>query len=105
MSIPIIGKNKEKAKKPISEIEFRNKILFVAGRMGCEMEIVQIFNKYDKLLRGCANDKERSHISKLGIMEIDNIFSVVGGLAVLFGKDAAGIKIGSDFAIERGKNA
>jgi len=71
--------NNEKCK---TEQATRKGILATARRMGCEIEIMQVFDKYDKLLRKCSNEEERKHISTMGIVEIYRVLGCVGGLTV-----------------------
>lgn len=46
-----------------SEQEMRAGILKAARTLNCEQEVLQIFNKYDSLLRNCTNPIERQAIS------------------------------------------
>jgi len=63
------------------EAKTRQKLLFDARRQGCEKEMRILFNKYDKLLRNCTNQKEREDIGKLGATEI---YLLLGGGGELY---------------------
>lgn len=58
--------------------------------LGCEKELLQIFDKYDRLLRNCRNDEERKHIGSLGVIEVhkllDNGDVGVGGSLTIDGE-------------------
>lgn len=62
-------------KKILSEAETRKSVLEVARFYGCEKEAIQIFDKYDKLLRGCTNDGERQAIALMGNEELHFLVS------------------------------
>ena len=64
-----------------TEQETRKNLLNHARMIGCEKEMQFIFNKYDNLLRNCTNEKERSDISKLGILEM---YRLLGGGGELY---------------------
>jgi hypothetical protein len=64
------------SQKVLPEQETRKRILAHARRAGCEQDIIILLNKYDRLLRNCSDDKERSDISKLGCVEI---YRLLGG--------------------------
>lgn len=64
------------------EKESRRRILRDARMLGCEKEASMIFDKYDKLLRNCTNDKERQDIGKMGVYEIFCLFGRGGELYV-----------------------
>lgn len=74
----MIKKNKIKV---LPEYETRVRILKFAREIGCEKEVKLTLEKYDKLLRNCANQKERDDISKLGIYEI---YRLLGGGGELY---------------------
>lgn len=57
----------------VDESEFRKKLLFTAREMGCEKEILQVFDKYDLLLRNCTNAQEAKAIAHMGVMEVSYI--------------------------------
>lgn len=63
------------AKKVLSEYETRKNILEAARHFGCEGDVIEIFNKYDSLLKNCTNAKERHAISLMGNMEIHRLMS------------------------------
>jgi hypothetical protein len=65
----------------LKEQETRKRLLKHAKLLGCEGDMKLIFEKYDKLLRNCTNDKERADISKLGAYEV---YSLLGGGGELY---------------------
>ena len=65
---------KEQGTEIAPEYIFRKNMLDVARSLKCENELKQIFDKFDKLLRNCTNDTERSHISALGVQEVNQLF-------------------------------
>jgi len=73
-------------KKILSELETRNNILKAAKQLGCEKDVIQIFNKYDLLLRNCTNLQEREAISTMGNLEIHRLLSSTPGELSINGK-------------------
>lgn len=71
---------KKEKDKVLSEEVSRKNIYANAKRLGIYNEMKQIFDKYDKLLRLCKNEKERSDIQKLGVYEIHMLLGGVGDL-------------------------
>ena len=67
--------------KVLSEKETRRRLLNHAREIGCEHEMLFLFNKYDKLLHNCTNDKERNDIAKLGAYEM---YRLLGGGGELY---------------------
>jgi len=67
--------------KVLSERETRRRLLTHARMVGCEKDMLLIFAKYDKLMRNCTNEKERSDISQLGAVEV---YRLLGGGGELF---------------------
>ena len=57
------------------EATMRRGLLNEATKLGCESDIKMIFDKYDRLLRNCTNVQEREHISRIGVEEVNKIFS------------------------------
>lgn len=55
--------------KVSSEVETRKKFLTVARWAGREKDMLVVFAKYDKLLKGCDNEDKRKDISKIGTIE------------------------------------
>lgn len=55
------------------EQTYRKSLLAEAQILGCEKELLQIFDKYDRLLRSCRNDEERKHIGSLGVIEVHKL--------------------------------
>jgi hypothetical protein len=62
-------------KKILSEAETRKNILEIARHLGCEGDVIQIFNKYDGLLKNCTNEEEKKAIGLMGNMEIHRLLS------------------------------
>lgn len=67
--------------KVLPERETRLRLLKHAQIVGCEGDMKLLFEKYDKLLRNCTNDKERADISKLGVYEM---YRLLGGGGELY---------------------
>lgn len=67
--------------KVLDERTSRMRMYSDAVRMGCGEEMKALFKKYDGLLSRCTNDKERSDIAHLGIMEI---YMLLGGGGELY---------------------
>lgn len=70
---PLIPKNAKIA----SEAEFRHKIIDRAKWMGCQEDVIRIFQKYDQLLKYCTNEAERKNIQYLGVCEISKYMDCV----------------------------
>jgi hypothetical protein len=70
-------KPKQPKKKIIKEDQSRKALFAIATRMGCQVELAQIFNRYDTLLRNCANQSEANNISLLGIAEVNKLMNFV----------------------------
>lgn len=80
----------EKPKNHVyEESESRSRLMRFAKEMKCEKELALIFAKYDTLLKNCANEGERKHISILGIAEVNKLMSFKGSCVV------GGVEIGS----------
>lgn len=56
--------------KVMSEQETRRKILYHAKQVGCYGDMIQLFEKIDKLMRNCTNDQERKDIGKYGSYQV-----------------------------------
>lgn len=67
--------------KILEERETRKRLLNHARTLGFEKDMLILFAKYDKLLRNCTNDKERSDIAKLGAVET---YKLLGGGGELY---------------------
>ncbi len=65
----------------LSERETRRRLLTHARLLGFEKDMLLLFAKYDKLLRNCTNEQERSDISKLGAVEV---YRLLGGGGELY---------------------
>lgn len=59
--------------KIIDEQTYRKSLLGEAKILGCEKELLQIFDKFDRLLKNCSNDEERKHIGSLGVLEVHKL--------------------------------
>ena len=64
---------KKKKPKVLKEDQSRKALFTIATQMGCQNELAQIFNRYDILLKNCADKSEAKHISILGIAEINKL--------------------------------
>lgn len=82
MAINLDNENIQISKKILSEDITRKKILKRCMQLGCYNEMLQIFNKYDRLMHNCTNDSERQDIAKLGIYEAYNLLERGGKLYV-----------------------
>jgi hypothetical protein len=69
------------SKKVLEERETRRRLLTHARLLGCERDMLLLFAKYDKLLRNCTNEKERTDIAKLGAVET---YQLLGGGGELY---------------------
>lgn len=72
-------------KKILSEQETRKNMLEIARMLGCEGDVIEIFNKYDVLLRNCTNAQERQAISTMGNIEIHRLLSSDPGELIIGG--------------------
>lgn len=70
------------AKKPINEKESRRRLLSLARGYGAEAELLNIFKRYDDLLKGCKTDEEKKAVATMGCLEVHNFFGGDGGLTV-----------------------
>lgn len=86
-------KNRRKGftpENPLSENETRKKYFDLAKSLGCEQELIQIFQRYDNLLKNCSNLVERHQIAVLANVEVHKLFNfrdplIVRGQEVLPG--------------------
>lgn len=78
----------------VDEVEYRKRLLNEARFKGCETEMLQIFAKYDTLLRNCGNAQEAKAIGSMGVMEISYLLDSkdvgAGGSLIIDGKVAIG---------------
>ena len=58
------------SEKVLNERETRKRILTHAKMNGVEGDMLILFAKYDKILRNCSNERERSDIAKLAVVEM-----------------------------------
>ena len=72
----------KKARKITPEDKQRQNILKLARAQGCEMDVINIFNRYDNLLKNCKNSEEYQHIAIMGITELHKLLNVQGELNV-----------------------
>jgi hypothetical protein len=77
-----INPNHSAGKNIKSEAETRKNLLNVAKMQGCDGELIELFNKYDRLLKECKNNIEAKHIKLLGISEIHRLLNVQGPLVI-----------------------
>lgn len=75
-----------KKKKIYSEVETRKKLLNSARYIGCEMEMIHIFNNIDRLLKNCTNDQERQEIAAFGAIQIHKLLGAGEGTLEINGK-------------------
>ena len=66
----------------LNEQEAKEKIFSLAYSQGCLPEVKKTFEKYEKLLAKCQNQKERDEISILGNTELYRLLNVKGGLTI-----------------------
>jgi len=57
----------------IPEREYRMMLIEEAKFKGCEIELRQVFDKWDKLMRNCTNLEERAMMGKLAVLEVSNL--------------------------------
>jgi hypothetical protein len=74
--------------KIFSEDMSRQRIMAIARELGCDQDLLQVFNRYDRLLRNCDNASERKSISLLGVAEVNKILGYTGSCTV------GGVQIG-----------
>jgi hypothetical protein len=67
--------------KVLPEQETRQRLIKHARLVGCEGDMKILFDKYDRLLRNCTNEKERADIAKLGVYEM---YKLLGGGGELY---------------------
>jgi len=73
---------KKTNRKVQNEKNTRKHILELAKLQGCDHEARQIMEKYDRLLAGCADAKEKKHIAIMGIAELHKLMNVQGPLII-----------------------
>ena len=64
--------------KILDERETRKRMLNYAKSLGFEMDLLQLFAKYDKLMRNCTNDQERIDMGKLAAYSVYNLLGKGG---------------------------
>lgn len=70
------------ATKPLTEFETRKQMFSFARRLGCDIELRQIFDKYDRLLKDSKGDVERHQIAILANVEVHRLFGFKDALVV-----------------------
>lgn len=75
-------RDKGTKKNPLPEDETRRRVLAMAKRFNCEIDVLQIMEKYDRLLKKCSNEMERKHIAHTGLIELHKFFYCKGALIV-----------------------
>jgi hypothetical protein len=68
--------------KILPERESRRRVLNLAREMGCEKDMLLLFAKYDRMMKACTDDKERSDIGKLANVEVYKLLGGGGELVV-----------------------
>lgn len=68
--------------KVLPERETRKRLLKHARIVGCEGDMKLLFDKYDRLIRNCTNDKERADMAKMGCVEMYNLLGRGGELYI-----------------------
>jgi len=66
-----------------SEEQTKKDLLYLAKHQGCEMELRQVYERYERLLKNNPDSVSRKQIAVMGITEIHRLLNVRGGLAVL----------------------
>jgi len=68
--------------KIMSEFETRKNLMTWATANGCHGDLLQIFQKYDNLLKNCKNEQERQQISTMGSAALYTWIGAQNGLVV-----------------------
>lgn len=69
-------------KKPKTEQQMRRNMLYHAKLMGMESDAKKIFERYDNLLRGCIDPKQRYQIGIMGAAEMHKLLCCPGALII-----------------------
>jgi hypothetical protein len=69
-------------KRVMSEEQTRNKRIQQAKEFGFHEDLMRIYNRYDNLLKGSTNEKERKQIAIMGNVEIHRLFNFRDALVV-----------------------
>lgn len=67
---------------PLTENETRKKYFEFAKSLGCDQDLIQIFNRYDRLLKNCTNVTEKHQIAIMANVEVHKLFSFINPLIV-----------------------
>lgn len=75
---------------PLNETDTRTRLLSQARQLGCEIDLKQLFERYDKLLKNCADPIARRQISLMANVELHKLLDfrnplVVQGIEILPG--------------------
>jgi hypothetical protein len=81
-----------KEPKIASEMKTRKVFLNLASKIGCEVELRHIFDKYDKILKNCTNESEITHIQALAVNEVNNLLQSYQKLSYNIGQPENVIK-------------
>jgi hypothetical protein len=65
-----------------TERETRKKLLSWSRQLGYEKDMLLLFAKFDKLLKGCPNEGERQDMAKLGWSEVLKLMGSYGTFLV-----------------------
>ena len=57
----------------IPERDYRLRLIEEAKWKGCEFELRQLFDKWDRIMKNCDDESERIAMGKLGILEVSNL--------------------------------
>lgn len=70
------------SRKITPEEKQRHIILRLAKAQGCEQDVLNIFARYDNLLKSCKSPEEHQHIAIMGITELHKLLNMQGELNV-----------------------
>ncbi len=68
--------------KVMDEKETRRRILNTGRQLGCEADMIIIFNETDRLLTNCTDQKEREHIAQFGALRLHMLLGGRGELEI-----------------------
>lgn len=68
--------------KPLSEAETRAKLYSLARWLGCDVELRQIFDRYDRLMKNCTDPNEKKQMSVMANVEVHRLFNFRDALVV-----------------------
>lgn len=73
----------------MSEKETRAQLFDHARHFGVEAEVKKVLARFDDFLKGAKTKEERDAIAKMGILELDHIFSL--------GKANSSLQVGNEW--------